>query len=131
MSQERLNESGWYRSGNEEGKRTEEEETLFFISQFTLTDMQVCIYDMAQQVRLSVPCYLCLSGNFYICIYIRYTLCYQTPLRSILMCHYFLYLFKCICVGSGFAYTKTAKPEITYIVDSSQTSLLFNMLYWK
>ncbi len=49
------------------------------ISQFTLTDMQVCIYHMAQQVHVSVPRYLCFSGNFYICIYIRYTLCYQTP----------------------------------------------------
>lgn len=93
------------------------------ISQFTLTDMHVCIYHMAQQVRLSVLCYLCLSGNFYICIYIRYTLFYQTHLRSILMC-YFLYLFKCICVGSCFAFIKTAKPEINYIVGSSQKSVI-------
>lgn len=93
------------------------------ISQFPLADMQVCIYHMAQQVRLSVLRYLCLSGNFYICIYIRNTLFNQTHLRSILMCYYYLCLFQCICVGSGFAYTRTAKPEITYIVGCSQKSL--------
>lgn len=45
---------------------------MFFskISQFALTDMQVCIYHMAQQVRLFVLFYLCLFENVYICIYI-------------------------------------------------------------